>query len=156
MSAESLLKIDTKAKEVKKLWRELNVAGQKVDKDKLSKLNADAVELKKGLDQLLKSDMKDLVKNFLSSIEGDSEGAVKAATNLNKIIEGFLEVQSIVEDVKELNDDIKDEEDWNKNWGKNSSVVELLDRVASSLEEQGFNKEAEELDVISNTLETSK
>ena len=57
--------------------------------------------------------------------------------------------------IKKKKEDLPDDPNWDSKY-KSASIGELLDNIASTLEEKGHLEAAERLDVISNTLEASE
>lgn len=84
----------------------------------------------------------------------DLDQAGKFITNLKRstdVKKALGAVGEIKHHFQEIEKKLIDAE--NTMQGKSASITNMLDRVAASLEEKGYLKEAEEIDAISNSIE---
>ena len=142
-----------------KMWLSLSNAGSRTSandiqglKDRYSKLE----------DSFSKIKIEDLIGHDVGQIEA-ALGKILKGINMTKGIQGYNdsinETLESYSDLKKgigiLEGDIATlEEDVKEDMNKTASITNLLDKVAASLEAKGLTKEAEQLDIIANTLDS--
>lgn len=155
----SLEKISKNLSDLRSTYNSLNVEGLKLDKGKIEKLKNDLKSLESEFSKVsVKGEVQHLVSSIQQSLTklerglNDTDSIKDDAEKANNVINSYTEVKK---DIESFSGDIETLERDAYEESRNASVVGMLDKVATVLEEKGLRKEAEILDEISNTLESS-
>jgi hypothetical protein len=161
MDIKTLEELQKRVSDLNKFLNQIDKAGKKVNPSDLAKLKDEFKNVESEVQniQIAKFVSYDIdqIEKSLGKIErglNDTYNVEGHNKKLNEILEAYKE---LIDEVKTLGKDIEEFEEYSKdsNLDKSASLSSMLDKIASSLEDRGHLREAEDLDVIANTLEAN-
>ena len=156
-------KIEKTLSNLRSQLNRLDIAGKEVDTGKLSALKEGFSKVKTEFEGIsLKSEIApdvDQIRKYLFKIEDGEDYTGPLKSHAHYLVDFFDRYRDLKKSFESLEQDLIDfyaelEEEKKDTLPKKASLTEMLDNVASTLQAKGLTKEASELDVISNSIES--